>query len=88
MSNPIRQILPDELFSALMEMNLINLKVLRDFEIKRHYKNMRMEGQKANEAMDSLSEMYPYLQSDTIRKIIYSIRLPEDLVYEEALQAS
>jgi hypothetical protein len=78
MSNPIRQILPDDLFSALLEMNLINLKVLRDFEIKREYKMLRRQGLKATEAIDALLEKFSYLQFDTVRKIIYSIRLPED----------
>jgi hypothetical protein len=79
MSNPIRQILPDDLFSVLLELNLINRKVLRDFEIKRKYKLMRRQGLKSNEAIDSLLDQYPYLQFDTVRKIIYSIKLPEEV---------
>jgi hypothetical protein len=79
MSNPIRQILPDDLFSVLLELNLINRKVLRDFEIKRKYKLMRRQGLKSTEAIDSLLDQYPYLQFDTVRKIIYSIKLPEEV---------
>lgn len=79
MSNPIRQILPDDLFSVLLELNLINRKVLRDFEIKRKYKLMRRQGLKSTEAIDSLLGQYPYLQFDTVRKIIYSIKLPEEV---------
>jgi len=78
MSNPIRQILPDELFSTLLELNLINRKVLRDFEIKREYKDLRTEGLKSCEAIFELLDRYPYLQFDTVRKIIYSVRLPEE----------
>mgnify|MGYP007105022761 CR=1 FL=1 len=81
MSNPIRQILPDDLFRVLLDLNLINRKVLRDFEIKREYKLMRRRGLKSQEAIDALLEAYPYLQFDTVRKIIYSIRLPEEAAY-------
>ena len=79
MSNPIRQILPDDLFSVLLELNLINRKVLRDFEIKREYKKLRRSGQKSTEAIETLLSRYPYLQFDTVRKIIYSIKLPEEV---------
>lgn len=79
MSNPIRQILPDDLFRVLLELNLINRKVLRDFEIKRQYKLLRRQGLKSAEAIDALLDQYSYLQFDTVRKIIYSIKLPEEV---------
>ena len=79
MSNPIRQILPDDLFSMLLELNLINKKVLRDFEIKREYKRLRKDGIKSAEAIEDILAQYPYLQFDTVRKIIYSIKLPEEM---------
>ena len=79
MSNPIRQILPDDLFSMLLELNLINRKVLRDFEIKRAYKKLRTNGLKSTEAIEAILDMYGYLQFDTVRKIIYSIKLPEEV---------
>lgn len=79
MSNPIRQILPDDLFRVLLELNLINRKVLRDFEIKRRYKLLRRQGLKSTEAIDALLDQYSYLQFDTVRKIIYSIKLPEEV---------
>jgi len=79
MSNPIRQILPDDLFRVLLELNLINRKVLRDFEIKREYKALRRKGLKSAEAIEDILGQYPYLQFDTVRKIIYSIKLPEEV---------
>jgi hypothetical protein len=78
MINPIRQILPDDLFHVLLDLNLINRKVLRDFEIRREYKILRMRGLKSHDAINALLGVYPYLQFDTLRKIIYSIRLPEE----------
>jgi len=79
MSNPIRQILPDDLFRVLIDLNLLNRKVLRDFEIKREYKLLRRQGLKSAEAIDTLLDRYSYLQFDTVRKIIYSIKLPEEM---------
>lgn len=79
MSNPIRQILPDDLFSMLLELNLINRKVLRDFEIKREYKKLRKDGLRSAEAIEAILDRYGYLQFDTVRKIIYSIKLPEEV---------
>ena len=79
MSNPIRQILPDDLFRFFLYVNLINRKVLRDFEIKRQYKLLRRQGLKSAEAIDALLDQYSYLQFDTVRKIIYSIKLPEEV---------
>lgn len=84
MSNPIRQILPDDLFRTLLELGLINTKTLRDFEIKRKYKSLRRQGMKSTEAIDALLSLYPYLQFDTVRKIIYSIRLPEEVAMNGA----
>ena len=83
MSNPIRQILPDNLFSMLLDLNLINRKVLRDFEIKREYKRLRLQNLKSSEAIDAILDKYPYLQFDTVRKIIYSIRLPEEVIAKD-----
>ncbi len=76
MSNPIRQIVPDDLFSTLLELNLINLKALRDFEIRREYNHLRNQGKKSTDAIFELADRFPYLQYDTVRKIVYSVKLP------------
>jgi hypothetical protein len=77
--NPIYQIVSDELYSTLLRLNLLNKKVLRDFEIKRHYLALRNSGLRSADAIDEILEAYPYLQFDTVRKIIYSVKLPEEL---------
>lgn len=79
MTNPIHQLVSDELYHKLSELNLLNKKVLRDFEIKRQYLSFRNDGLKASEAIDAILEAFPYLQFDTVRKIIYSIKLPEEV---------
>lgn len=79
MRNPIHQILSDELYATLERLNLLNQKVIRDFEIKRNYLCLRKQGYRAAEAIEQVLENYPYLQFDTVRKIIYSVKLPEEV---------
>ncbi|MEL6624099.1 MAG: hypothetical protein AAFQ83_08885 [Bacteroidota bacterium] len=79
MSNPINQLISDEVYDMLMKFNLLNEKVIRDFQIKRHYLDLRSSGMRSAEAIDQVLEAYPYLQFDTVRKIIYSVKLPEEL---------
>ena len=79
MINPIYQIVSDELYHTLVKLNLLNHKVIRDFDIKRRYLELRKAEHRSAEAIDCLLEEYPYLQFDTVRKIIYSVKLPEEL---------
>ncbi|RMG70198.1 MAG: hypothetical protein D6722_08985 [Bacteroidetes bacterium] len=79
MTNPIPQLISDELYTTLARLNLLNQKVIRDFQIKRRYLDLREEGQRAADAIDQILEQYPYLQFDTVRKIIYSVKLPEEI---------
>ena len=52
---------------------LINEKSVRDYQIKRKFREMRNEKVSATKAIDQLRELHPYLQFDTIRKIVYQI---------------
>jgi hypothetical protein len=79
MRNPIRQIISDELYDKLVQLNLLNQKAIRDFEIKQLYLELREAGTRSNDAIEALLEEYPYLQFDTVRKIIYSVKLPDEL---------
>ena len=79
MTNPIYQILSDELYGKLVKLNLLNKKVIRDFQIKRRYLELRNDGMKSADAIESILDEYPYLQFDTVRKIIYSVKLPEEI---------
>lgn len=79
MSNPICQIVSDDLFYTLQKLNLLNHKVIRDFQIKRAYQDYRDQGHRSADAIDMILNEYPYLQFDTVRKIIYSVTLPEEL---------
>jgi hypothetical protein len=82
MKNPICQIVGDDLYKTLLELNLLNKKVIRDFQIKRRYLALRESGLRSADAIDRILEEYAYLQFDTVRKIIYSIKLPEEVVEE------
>lgn len=80
MTNPIYQLISDELYQTLDHFNLLNKKVLRDFQIKRRYLELRGQRLRSADAIDLILEEYPYLQFDTVRKIIYSVKLPEEEV--------
>ncbi|HET6401175.1 MAG TPA: hypothetical protein VFH95_07220 [Candidatus Kapabacteria bacterium] len=72
--NPVPDLIPDELFQLLRSNDLINEKGVRDYIIRRAFKAMREQHElKSSEALERLRAVYPYLQIDTIRKIIYRI---------------
>lgn len=70
-NNPIPELITDDIYVLLHSRGLINEKSVRDYIIKKRFKNMRDSKMRASEAIDSLREEYPYLQFDTIRKIVY-----------------
>ncbi len=72
--NPVSELIPDEIYQVLRSNDLINEKGVRDYIIRRSFKAMREEQElKSSEALERLQAIYPYLQIDTIRKIIYRI---------------
>lgn len=71
-SNPVQFLLNDQQFQLLTELNLLNKKLLRDLEIRGKYHTLKAEGVSFLEALDYLLQEYPYLQPDTLRKLIYS----------------
>ena len=73
MSNPIAHLVPDEVYSRLENLDLLNLKKLRDYEMRSLYEDFKKE-MNANDAIEAVRDEYPYLQFDTVRKIIYSVK--------------
>jgi hypothetical protein len=69
--NPIPELVNDEIYDLLSKRGLINEKSVRDYLIRKRFRNMRKSKVRASDAIDSLREEYPYLQFDTIRKIVY-----------------
>ena len=73
-SNPVPDLISDDVFHVLRDNDLISEKGIRDHIIRRAFKSMREEqALKSSEALAKLQAIYPYLQIDTIRKIIYRI---------------
>lgn len=73
-SNPLSDLIDDETYYMLNEHGLIDQKSVRDYQIRKKFKNLRSSKVSASDAIDVLREDYPYLQFDTIRKIVYQIQ--------------
>lgn len=73
--NPLSDLISDEIYELLNSRNLINEKSVRDHQIRNKFKELRDNyDMTAGNAIDKLREEYPYLQFDTIRKIVYHIQ--------------
>ncbi len=70
-SNPLADLISDDIYQLLQSRNLINEKSVRDYQIKKKFKTLREQKVSATDAIESIREEYPYLQFDSIRKIIY-----------------
>ncbi|HSL90199.1 MAG TPA: hypothetical protein VK870_12920 [Ignavibacteriaceae bacterium] len=71
--NPLSDLISDEIFELLDVHGLIDDKAVRDYQIRKKFKQLRSSKVSAGDAIDSIREEYPYLQFDTIRKIVYQI---------------
>ncbi len=71
-TNPLSELIDDDVFDTLKKFKLLDEKAIRDYKIRQMYKDMRRE-MSAGEAIDKIQEMFPYLQFDTIRKIVYQV---------------
>ena len=74
MDNSLFDLISDEIYELLNSHGLIDEKSVRDFQIRKKFKQLRANKLSAGEAIDSIKEHYPYLQFDTIRKIVYQIK--------------
>lgn len=73
MENPLSDLISDEIFELLEVHGLIDDKAVRDYQIRKKFKQLRAGKLSAGDAIDAIREDYPYLQFDTIRKIVYQI---------------
>jgi hypothetical protein len=69
--NPLSDLISDEIFQILSSRGLINERSVRNYHIRRRYQTFRSRNMSVSECIDLLRREYPYLQYDTIRKIIY-----------------
>jgi hypothetical protein len=73
-NNPLAELINDDTFHLLSSRGLFNEKSLRDYQIRKQFKFLRNQDVNASDAIDLLREDYPYLQFDTLRKIVYHIK--------------
>lgn len=69
--NPLSDLIDDDIYQTLDSHGLINHKTLRDYQIKKAFKELRAVQFTTGDAIDKIRAEFPYLQFDTIRKIIY-----------------
>ena len=74
--NPLSELISDDIYELLSSYGLIDDKSVRDFQIRNKYKQLRTSKVSSGDAIDAIKEYYPYLQFDTIRKIVYQINNP------------
>ena len=73
MDNPLSDLISDDIYELLDTHGLIDEKAVRDYQIRKKFKHLRANKVSAGDAIDTIREDYPYLQFDTIRKIVYQI---------------
>ncbi|MEO8398354.1 MAG: hypothetical protein ABI550_00925 [Ignavibacteriaceae bacterium] len=71
-SNPLRDLISDEVYEILKERGLFNETSVRDRAIRLKFKFLRSKKLRAGDAIDKLRDEYPYLQFDTIKKIVHN----------------
>ncbi|MGA8265994.1 MAG: hypothetical protein WB779_16235 [Ignavibacteriaceae bacterium] len=71
--NPLNDLVSDDIYELLSSHGLIDEKSVRDYQIRKKFKQLRATKVSAGDAIDVIREEYPYLQFDTIRKIVYQI---------------
>lgn len=71
--NPLSELISDDIFELLDSHGLIDDKAVRDYQIRKKFKQLRSGKLSAGDAIDAIRTEYPYLQFDTIRKIVYQI---------------
>ncbi|MCB0751774.1 MAG: hypothetical protein KDC52_09885 [Ignavibacteriae bacterium] len=70
--NPLSELISDEIYETLESRGLINKKSVRDYMIRKRFDTLRQKEISAGDAIEKIQEDYPYLQFDSIRKIIYN----------------
>ena len=69
--NPLSELISDTTYELLSSHGLIDEKSVRDFQIRKKFKLLRTSKVSAGDAIDAIRQDFPYLQFDTVRKIVY-----------------
>jgi len=75
--NPLSDILADDVYEKLIENSLLDYKAVRDYQIKRRFKDLR-NYMSVGDAIEKIQDEYPYLRFDTIRKIVYNAKAEKE----------
>lgn len=75
--NPLSDLLSDELYEKLIENSLLDYKAVRDYQIKRRFRDLR-NYMSVGDAIEKIQDEYPYLRFDTIRKIVYNAKAEKE----------
>jgi hypothetical protein len=73
-TNPLSELISDDVYTILSSRGLIDEKSVRDYTIRKKFTSLRANRINASDAIEALRNEYPYLQFDTIRKIVYQQR--------------
>ncbi len=73
-NNPLADLIPDEIYETLNSRGLINEKSVRDHLIRKKFLDLKSRNINASQAIELIRQEYPYLQFDTIRKIVYQVQ--------------
>lgn len=68
--NPLADLISKETYDLLNSKGLINEKSVRDYNIIKRFNELR-NTYSSGDAIDIIRQDFPYLQFDSIRKIIY-----------------
>lgn len=71
--NPLVGLVNRETYELLEQHNLLSEKAVRDYQMRCAFKALRQAEVPAYEAIEQLREEHPYLQFDTVRKIVYKL---------------
>jgi len=69
--NPLSELITDDIYNMLVNKGLINENSVRNYLIKKKYHELRMQKVSTGDAIEHIREEFPYLQHDTIRKLVY-----------------
>lgn len=70
-SNPLNDLISDDIYELLKRNGLFNEVSVRDRVMRRKFKILRAKKISTNDAIEMLMTEYPYLQYDTVKKIVH-----------------
>ena len=70
-NNPLNDLISNEIYDLLNSKGFLNETSLRDRLIRKRFKSLRMKKYRVSDAIEIIREDYPYLQFETIRKIVH-----------------